>query len=75
MFQMGEGEYLALPHPMDVENPLWQRFVAEAPVILRFAGQKTPLVFDLAEYPDPYPLRPGACRTGRVLSPQPVPRR
>lgn len=56
-----------------VEDPLWRRFVAEAPAMLAFVEAMTPLVFELLEEADPYPLHSGACRRGRMLSPRPLP--
>lgn len=63
----------APPGWQKVEDPLWRRFVVEAPAMMKFVEDTTPLVFDLIEEADPYPLNPGACRTGRMLSPRPLP--
>lgn len=63
----------APPGWQDVEDPLWRRFVVEAPAMLAFVEAATPLVFELLEEADPYPLHAGARRRGRMLSPRPLP--
>lgn len=57
------------------EDELWQRFVAEAPLMLEFVERHTPLRFALAPGPDPYPQYAGSRSTGRMLSPRPLSRR
>lgn len=56
----------------ETEDPLWRRFVAEAPAMISFVQQHTRLIFDLSDDADPYPEHPGACRQGRMLSPRPL---
>lgn len=63
----------APPGWQEVEDPLWRRFVVEAPAMLEFVEAMTPLVFELLEEADPYPLHDGARRRGRMLSPRPLP--
>lgn len=63
----------APPGWQEVEDALWRRFVVEAPAMLAFVEAVTPLVFELLEEADPYPLHAGACRRGRMLSPRPLP--
>ncbi len=58
-----------------IEDTLWQRFVVEAPRMLKFVEERTPLVFDLADDSDPYPQMAGARRSGRMLSPRALPGR
>lgn len=55
------------------EDPLWRRFVVEAPAMLAFVEGATSLDFEWLDEPDPYPLHPGARRRGRMLSPRPLP--
>lgn len=58
----------------ETEDALWQRFVAEAPAMLRFVEQNTPLRFRLTPEPDPLRDLPGAKTRGRMLSPLPLSR-
>lgn len=58
----------------ETEDALWQRFVAEAPAMLRFVEARTPLRFRLTSEPDPLGDLPGAKRSGRMLSPLPLSR-
>ncbi len=58
----------------ETEDALWQRFVAEAPDMLRFVEARTPLRFRLTPEPDPLRDLPGAKPRGRMLSPLPLSR-
>ena len=58
----------------ETEDTLWQRFVAEAPAMLRFVEANTPLRFRLTPEPDPLRDLPGAKPRGRMLSPLPLSR-
>ena len=56
------------------EDALWQRLVVEAPTMLRFVEERTPLRFRLTPEPDPLRDLPGAKPRGRMLSPLPLSR-
>ena len=56
----------------EVEDVLWRRFVEQAPAMLRFLENHSPLRFDLVPEGDPYPLLPGAKAFGRMLTPRPL---
>lgn len=50
----------------------WQRFAEEAPRMLAFVEQHTPVRFALTPESDPYPECDGAKSLGRMLSPLPL---
>lgn len=54
------------------EDPLWQRFVAEAPRMLTFVERHTPLRYGLTDEPDPMAEVPGGKLRGRMVSPYPL---
>jgi 3-oxosteroid 1-dehydrogenase len=64
----------APPGWQETEDALWQRFVVEAPNMLRFVESHTPLRFRLTPEPDPLRDLPGAKPRGRMLSPLPLSR-
>lgn len=63
------------PGWQEVEDPLWQRFVEQAPAMLQFLETHSPLRFDLVSEGDPHPQLPGAKSFGRMLTPRPLRRR
>ncbi len=63
---------VAPPGWAEVEEPLWQAFVAQAPAMLAFVEQHSALRFGLGGEPDPYPDAPGARLRGRNVSPRPL---
>ena len=56
------------------EDSLWRSFVGNAPAMLEFVEQRTPLRFILTGEPDPYLEAPGSKLCGRMLSPGPLSR-
>ncbi|WP_137390681.1 FAD-dependent oxidoreductase [Rhodoligotrophos defluvii] len=57
------------------EDALWQAFAQNAPRVLEFVEQETPLRFALTDEPDIFCERPGGKARGRMLSPLPLSRR
>jgi 3-oxosteroid 1-dehydrogenase len=55
----------------ELEEPLWQTFVEQAPEMLSFIERRTSLRFGLGGEPDPYMEAPGARGRGRNVSPRP----
>jgi 3-oxosteroid 1-dehydrogenase len=55
----------------EVEEPLWQTFVEQAPEMLSFVERHSTLRFGLGGEPDPYMDAPGARASGRNVSPRP----
>lgn len=51
------------------EDELWQVLAEEAPKMLRFVEDETPLVFELINHPDFYVEAPGGKLFGRMVSP------
>jgi len=56
----------------ETEDELWAAFVRNAPVMLRFLEQRTPLRFALTDEPDTMAEKPGGKKRGRMLSPLPL---
>jgi len=54
------------------EDALWAAFVENAPRMLEFLEQETPLRFVLTEEPDVMPERAGGKLHGRMVSPRPL---
>jgi len=58
------------------EDPLWRAFVRQAPRMLRFVEEHTPLRYELTDEPDPFGEHPGGCKeNGRMVSPRALSRR
>lgn len=65
---------LAPPGWEATEGALWQRFAVEAPQMLAFVEQNTPLRFELTPQSDPFPAASGGKAKGRMVSPRALPR-
>lgn len=52
------------------EDPLWRSFVQQAPRMLRFVEQYTPLRYEMTDEPDPFAECPGGKICGRMVSPR-----
>lgn len=59
----------------DKEEARHQAFVQNAPDMLRFIADNTPIDFRLIDEPDPYVEAPGGKKFGRMMSPRPLSRR
>ena len=57
------------------EDERWRSFVANAPDMLRFLSDNTPLDFRVVEEPDPFAEAPGGKLVGRMVSPMALSRR
>ena len=58
------------------EDPLWRAFVTQAPRMLEFVEQHTPLRYELTAEPDPFAEHPGGRpQGGRMVSPRILSRR
>ncbi|MBX3598572.1 MAG: FAD-binding protein [Rhizobiaceae bacterium] len=53
----------------ETEDALWKCFVEEAPNMLSFVEQTTPLRFSLTDQPDAFPEIRGGMQRGRMVSP------
>jgi 3-oxosteroid 1-dehydrogenase len=60
---------------VEKEDVRHQSFVENAPEMLKFLSDNTPLNFKLIDEPDPYVEAPGGKKYGRMLSPMPLSRR
>ncbi len=70
-------DYLRAVQPPDRAEKEWARhqaFVENAPEMLKFITQNTPIDFRLIDEPDPYVEAPGGKKYGRMLSPMPMSR-
>ena len=56
----------------NAEEPLWQAFVDEAPQMLRFVEDQTPITFNPNRDPDPYAEVKGGKAFGRNVSAGPI---
>lgn len=59
----------------DKEDLRHAAFVKNAPVMLKFITENTPIDFRLIDEPDPYVEAPGGKKYGRMMSPMPLSRR
>ncbi len=57
------------------EGPRHQAFIDNAPTMLKFLSDNTPIEFRLIDEPDPYVEASGGKKYGRMLSPMPLSRR
>lgn len=70
--------YLRAVQPDDwheAEGARHRAFVENAPAMLRFLSDNTPIDFRLIDEPDPYVEAPGGKKYGRMVSPMPLSRR
>jgi 3-oxosteroid 1-dehydrogenase len=51
------------------EDELWKNFVEQAPLMLQFLEQHTPLRFEMTQEPDTKAELPGGRKVGRMVSP------
>lgn len=68
-------EYIRSASPKgwkESEDARWTEFVRNAPAMLAFVEQHTPLRFALTDEPDTMAEQPGGKRSGRMLSPLPL---
>lgn len=71
-------DYLRAVQPADwaeSEGVRHRAFVENAPAMLKFIAENTPIDFRLIDEPDPYVEAPGGKKFGRMLSPMPLSRR
>jgi len=71
-------DYLRAVQPADwaeTEGARHRAFVENAPAMLKFVSENTPIDFRLIDEPDPYVEAPGGKKYGRMLSPMPLSRR
>ncbi len=52
------------------EEPLWRAFVQQAPRMLEFVEQHTPLRYEMTDEPDPFAEQQGGKKRGRMVSPR-----